>query len=480
MKPEFRNGRRRLPQRPVMLVAAIVEWTCVLSNWFEGNSLFSACWHCGTLPETVENSVATKKNSEFDIAWMTVTYRSVILTVFAIAVAFTAATFLLFPELGVVKSAKAAFSGTMDKMFPAHDLTDVKGGQQQAHFTNIDGSVRVRKANSNSFVQANYDLPLDKGDVIKTDSQGIAKIAFTDGSSYTVKEDSLIVVEENSTNAAQQTQVAVNVTTGTVDLTTGTLSQGSRQEVRMAGSRTEVKSETSLQASNDPRSQKQEVVVKTGAADFVTQQGEKVALAPYERLAVNSDTGQILKTKELAPPILITPANLAPFFYSASNKVVEFSWSPIDNAHSYHVRVSKNPYFTSNVYDNKRLPGEMVRVTGLAEGAYYWVVQSVDEHGKESVESEKNKFTIVPRGTDVNLALDLNPMVQHGHVIEISGKTDPTARVMVNSQEVPIIGNDGTFHFFTTPLPNGENLITITAQNAKGGVSTQTKKVVIQ
>ena len=51
---------------------------------------------------------------------------------------------------------------------------------------------------------------------------------------------------------------------------------------------------------------------------------------------------------------------------------------------------------------------------------------------------------------------------------------------MVNSQEVPLIQNDGTFHFFTSPLPNGENLITITAQNAKGGVATQTKKVVIQ
>ena len=48
------------------------------------------------------------------------------------------------------------------------------------------------------------------------------------------------------------------------------------------------------------------------------------------------------------------------------------------------------------------------------------------------------------------------------------------------SQEVPLIQNDGTFHFFTSPLPNGENLITITAQNAKGGVATQTKKVVIQ
>jgi hypothetical protein len=29
-------------------------------------------------------------------------------------------------------------------------------------------------------------------------------------------------------------------------------------------------------------------------------------------------------------------------------------------------------------------------------------------------------------------------------------------------------------------LPNGENLVTITAQNAKGGVKTQQEKVVIQ
>src|SRR3954468_8842342 len=391
-------------------------------GFFQGNSLFSPYLHCGTLHETIENSiVATKKQSDFDIKWITVTYRSVLLTMLAIATAFTIATFLLFPDWALVKSAKAAFNGTVDKMFPPR-VAAVAGGPQQAHFTNIDGSVRVRKASSNSFVQANYDLPLEKGDVIKTDSQGLAKIAFTDGSSYTVKEDSLIVVEENSTNAAQQTQVAVNVTTGTVDLTTGTLSQGSKQEVLMAGSRTEVKSDTSLQASNDPRGQKQEVVVKTGAADFVTQQGEKVPLSPYERLAVNSDTGQIVKTKELAPPILITPANLAPFFYSAASKIVEFSWSPVDNAHSYHVRVSKNPYFTSNVFDSKKVQDEVVRVTGLPEGAYYWVVQSVDEHGKESVESEKNKFTIVPRGTDANLALELNPMVQHGHVIEIPGK----------------------------------------------------------
>jgi hypothetical protein len=51
---------------------------------------------------------------------------------------------------------------------------------------------------------------------------------------------------------------------------------------------------------------------------------------------------------------------------------------------------------------------------------------------------------------------------------------------MVNGKEVPIISDDGTFHYFTPPLPNGENLITVTAQNAKGGVNTHQEKVVIQ
>jgi hypothetical protein len=65
-------------------------------------------------------------------------------------------------------------------------------------------------------------------------------------------------------------------------------------------------------------------------------------------------------------------------------------------------------------------------------------------------------------------------------VIEGTGKTEAGARVMVNGREVPIVGDDGAFHYFTPPLPNGENLVTITAQNAKGGVKTQQEKVVIQ
>jgi hypothetical protein len=120
-------------------------------------------------------------------------------------------------------------------------------------------------------------------------------------------------------------------------------------------------------------------------------------------------------------------------------------------------------------------------VSGLGEGAYYWEVQSYDVAGKESVESEKNRFTIIAKGKETEaIELDLDPFIQHGHVIEVTGKTQNGARVMVNGSEVPMLATDGSFHYFTPPLPAGEAVITVTAQTAQGGVNTQQKKIIIQ
>ena len=122
-----------------------------------------------------------------------------------------------------------------------------------------------------------------------------------------------------------------------------------------------------------------------------------------------------------------------------------------------------------------------VTVTSLGEGAYYWMVQSYDAAGKESVESEKNRFTIISKGKQTEaIDLELDPFIQHGHVIEVTGKTQTGARVMVNGREVPMITTDGTFHYFTPPLAPGEAVITVTAQTAQGGVNTQQKKIIIQ
>jgi hypothetical protein len=231
---------------------------------------------------------------------------------------------------------------------------------------------------------------------------------------------------------------------------------------------------------NDPKGDQHEILLKKGTGE-VTRNGQTVHLADWEKVTFQAQETHMAKAKEIGPPTPISPANMMPIFVSGeATKDVEFSWTPMANAVGYRLRISRNPYFSSTLVD-KRVNTADVTVTSLGEGAYYWMVQSYDAAAKESVESEKNRFTIIPKGKQtVAIDLELDPFVQHGHVIEVTGKTQTGARVMVNGREVPMIGQDGTFHFFTPPLPQGESVITVTAQTAQGGVNTQQKKIVIQ
>ena len=417
------------------------------------------------------------------VAWKTVTYRSVALLILAGAAVFFVAMRFTFPQF--TESGVKAASGVANRVLERIAGMAPAAGSgvstaQQAHFTALDGTVRVKKGNGNSWVTADYNIPLEKGDVVQTSSEGMAKVVFNDGTSYTVKQDSLIVIEENSANDQQQTNVAVSVSTGTVDLSTATYSQGSKSKVIVAGATASLAPESTAQVHNDPKADQHEILMKKGAGE-VTRNGETVQLANWEKVSFQGAETHMEKAKDAGPPTPISPANMAPIFTSGeATKDVEFSWTAMANAVGYRLRISRNPYFSSTLVDKKVNTAD-VTVTSLGEGAYYWVVQSYEASGKESVESEKNRFTIIPKGKQTEaIDLELDPFIQHGHVIEVTGKTQMGARVMVNGREVPMVSNDGTFHYFTPPLTTGEAVITVTAQTAQGGVNTQQKKIIIQ
>jgi hypothetical protein len=426
---------------------------------------------------------SSNRKSGIHVAWTTITYRSVALLIMAIAAVLLFAVRFTFPQF-TENSIKAGQNLASKMLEHVAGMAPAAGSgssiAQQAHFTALDGTVRVKKGSGNSWVTADYNIPLEKGDVVQTGSEGMAKVVFNDGTSYTVKQDSLIVIEENSANDQQQTNVAVAVSTGTVDLSTATYSQGSKSQVIVGGATASLSPESAAQVHNDPKSEQHEILMKKGTGE-VSRNGETVKLANWEKVSFQGQQSHLEKAKEIGPPTPIGPANMAPLFSAGeTTKDVEFSWTPMANAVGYRLRISRNPYFSSTLVD-KRVNTAAVTVTSLGVGAYYWMVQSYDSAGKESVESEKNRFTIISKGKETEaIELDLDPFVQHGHVIEVTGKTQTGARVMVNGSEVPMINSDGGFHYFTPPLPTGEAVITVTAQTAQGGVNTQQKKILIQ
>jgi hypothetical protein len=335
----------------------------------------------------------------------------------------------------------------------------------------------VRKASTNAWVVADYSLALERGDVVQTSPEGMAKVVFTDGTNYTVKPASLITIQENSVNGSQQTKVAVQVTTGRVDLATSTLASGSKSQVIVGDATATIASESSAEVMNDIRADQHEILVKKGSGE-VTRGGQTIPLESYTKASFTSNSKGLIKSKELQPPTLISPAPLQNVFQDQATKGVTFSWSPVDNVKEYHIKINRNPSFTGPGVDDKKAATQVL-VTNLQEGIpYYWQVRSIGQDGKESIESEIYRFTIVPKGTG-SLALEVGDFVQMGHVIEVKGHTEPNARVMVNGQEA-VVASDGAFRHFTNPLPTGENVITITAQDAKGGVNTVTRPITIQ
>jgi len=394
--------------------------------------------------------------------------------------------YFAFPDTSnrVIFTAQASVGKWLNKVgvsTSASSNSNPEPGPQQAHFTNIDGTVRVKKASTNAWIQADYSLVLEKNDVVQTSPEGMAKIVFTDGTSYTVKPGGLIVIQENSMNPNQTTRVAVQVTVGTVDMATpNNPMRGSKSEVIVNGARGDIDPESAATANVNPHLDQSEILLRRGSGE-VSRGPETVKLLPNEKVTFNSDDNKkMVKGREIGPPVLIEPPNLRPVFVPPGSKGVSFSWSEVEGAKRYRIKIAKTAYFAPPLEMDKEVSFTQVVVSGLTEGQYYWQVQSLDENGKLSSDSERNRFSVVPKAQDkAEILLELEPFRQMGHVIEVRGRTEPSARVMVNGQEVAIINTDGTFHHFTNQLPTGENFITITAQNSKGGVATTTVPLTI-
>jgi len=421
------------------------------------------------LPDSLAPKSARAERDETE--YRAIAYRSVvILVVLVVAGVGVGLSVFLYPEQ--IKRAIAKLLETTGGTAIAPALE-----QRQARFVNIDGTVRVKKANGVQWVAASPNLALEKGDVVQTSSDGQARIAFADGTIYMVRADTLVVVEENSgVPNSKVTNVSVQVTTGEVDLST-TKFEG-ESKVVFANAVAHISQDTRASVRNDPKSQTSQLTMTQGRAE-VLRGSEKVELGPYEQVSFQTDSSAMERRRVVGPPMLLTPVNQAPVIAAESGRSeVTFVWSPVPTAKNYHLRLSTSPIFSTLVYD-KRVPSSTVKVPALTEGVYYWAVSSIGENGKESQTSDASKFSLLRQKDEI--LLEVQNVIQHGRTIEIVGRTEPGARVMVNDQPVFSVQPDGTFKHFTPPFnTNGANTITVTAQNAKGQIATRRKTVYIQ
>lgn len=383
----------------------------------------------------------------------------------------------------------AAINALYDN-FIMNALAKIAGGEgsassvQQASFArflNLDGSVRVKKRDAVQWANADYRTELQEGDIVQTGTQGIARIVFIDGTTYVVKPDTLIVIEQNATLANNATKVTVQVSSGAVDLSTGSWEgPGSSSEVRFENAVARMNQNTRAAIRQDPEANVHEITVSEGGANL-RRGTETMQVGPYERSSFRGPDDQLVKERIVAPPKLARPRNLEPIISTnPSNEVIRFAWEPVTQARSYRLRVSTSPLFTTEVI-NRVISTSNFNARGLAPGEYYWTVRAVDAQSRESPESEPNRFTLAEQPATEQLLLVIDSITQHGRVIEVMGRTEPGASVTVNAEAVAYVGPDGRFRHFTSPLQGpGAHTITIVAQNPRGEVVARKQPVLIR
>ncbi len=178
-------------------------------------------------PIDPRSTQAHQKGPHVEVYWKAVTYKTVIgYGLLALAI-IAAGLYVVKPDL---------YQALFKKFEKAVDTEIDAAGADQKHakFVNLDGKVEVKKVNSVQWMVADFRTALDRGDQIKTGPDGDARITFGDGTQYTMKPGSLVVVEENSTDNNKPSSSGIGITTGEVNWATPTFTLAeSKAQVRV-------------------------------------------------------------------------------------------------------------------------------------------------------------------------------------------------------------------------------------------------------
>jgi hypothetical protein len=306
----------------------------------------------------------------------------------------------------------------------------------------------------------------------------VARIQFADGTTYTVKGDTLVTVEENLVEQDHASSVGVHISSGQVDLATGAWEvPGSKAEVSFENAVASLQANSRAAVRSDPETKQQEITVASGSAEL-SRGGEHLDIGQWERVTFPTG-GAITKSQVLAPPDLVQPLNLQPIIVADPKRdPVHFSWNAVATAKTYDFQISNTAAF-NHVLIDKKTPNESVDIAGLEPGDYFWRVRAIDADNKSSDVSDSFKFILVIQGKEQEMLLEVNSTELQGNVVEVIGRTEPGAALIINGEEVASIQSDGHFRHFLPPMGKGSHEIVITGQNRRGGTATKRVEVVI-
>jgi hypothetical protein len=146
-------------------------------------------------------------------------------------------------------------------------------------------------------------------------------------------------------------------------------------------------------------------------------------------------------------------------------------------ASSYHVMVDQNPHFTGPLVDQLDVRSTGLQLRGLVPGRYFWRVAAIGPDRVEGRFSEPSRIVVATPGTlGRPPTLQIERVEARGSIVQVTGRTDPAASVMVNGLPTDVRA-DGTFTEFVRLPPGAAWEVVVQAAAPDGAAVEQRRSV---
>jgi hypothetical protein len=342
-----------------------------------------------------------------------------------------------------------------------------------ARFISFEGDVRVIRAATRETFSASIQTQLFPGDTVQTQADGRARINLADGSILVVRENSTVIIRDNtSAEGGQKVNINVVVDRGQINVRTEEQSLGTSNVVQTRQTQSRLGPQTGASFGINADST-EDIRVSQGQMETTSvKTGETTTVRGGEYLNINPSGNIARREKLLDVPAPVAPHDLERIFVGSKGAAgVTLKWQrPVSgSAAHYRVEVATSPFFVAagKVIERDQLASTEFNASDLRPGNYFWRVRATATTGQVSDWSDPQKFIVVPAGSNENLAVDITETNYiGGQLYLVRGRAQPGTTIRILGRQT-LTNSNGSFQLQIT-VPEGSREVTGEAQDPQG------------
>ncbi|MEM6793499.1 MAG: FecR domain-containing protein [Acidobacteriota bacterium] len=347
--------------------------------------------------------------------------------------------------------------------------------ENRGQFLNVSGSVEYRRGERGAWRRARPEDAINPGDWVKTSAGGSATVRFPDGSSYTLRPNTMVHLSAQTNRFGRSEQVA-EMSFGWLELST----EDNTGKVKTPNSEAQVRSSSAAMVAYDRSSEEARFATYSGSMEVVAENGQSRLLGALQQIVQEGDLLSGPSSLPARPRLTFPPEDRS---FSLDSREIRLTWRAVAGAEKYALNVSKGRLFATNIIDNERTKTS-ARLGLRADGRYFWQVAAIGADGQtRGPWSEPRSFRVVQpqRSADNDRtppALTLEDVQTYGSMLIVSGRTEAGATLTLNGEEVAV-KSDGSFSERIVMDGEGFAFVSAAATDGAGNTSQEQRRVFI-